>query len=294
VIVFGGLGHNGTVLGDTWKYSARIWTQLNITPAASPSPRAYAAMAYDPRSQSLLLFGGLTSWPPTNAGKLNDTWLFQNGHWKQLHPPSSPKARYAAAMTYDYRDGYMLLFGGNTTWGPYADTWDFSLGTWTKVATSPTPTPRYGAGITYDWAVGYVVMTNGRGLGTPSNLYTNTWTYKTGAWAHWIAAPFWAKPVYRLGAAIASSPSRNASNLTLLAGGSACPTCHPAYHLINNQQYGSGQFDQMFFYLGRDRWVSDYPLTPVASLNTEFPVLAYDILAGCFVYLVDGQTWVYR
>jgi hypothetical protein len=296
VIVFGGLTPDGKVHGDSWKFHAHNWTKLNISPGAAPPPRAFASMTYDPRDQSVVLFGGLDSWPATNAGKMNDTWLFKNGHWKEVFPTTNPKARYAASMTYDARDKYVLLFGGNTTFGPYADTWTYSSGNWTKISTSPSPTPRYGAGMSYDWASGFVVMSNGRGLNsTGPSIYTHAWVYLAGTWKllfTYISDP---KPVYRLGGVIASSPN-GTSNLTLLTGGSACPTCFPAYHLKNGNQFSAGQFDQMFFFegYGVDLWASDYPLTPAVQLNTQFPVFVYDALAGCFVYFVEGQTWTFR
>jgi hypothetical protein len=57
------------------------WVQLST--AHSPSGRYYPAMAYDPVSRLLLLFGGMTA-----SGTVNDTWLFDGSDWTQVQTPT--------------------------------------------------------------------------------------------------------------------------------------------------------------------------------------------------------------
>src|SRR5207244_3469791 len=59
VVLFGGLlqvGNTSTVLGDTWTWDGSNWTQQH--PATSPPARDYAAMATDPATGHVVLFGG--------------------------------------------------------------------------------------------------------------------------------------------------------------------------------------------------------------------------------------------
>src|SRR6266571_5385007 len=70
VILFGGYSSccGGITLGDTWAYdfNTDTWTAMN--PAVAPGPRESSAMAYDSRSDRVVLFGGY--------GGYNDTWAY--------------------------------------------------------------------------------------------------------------------------------------------------------------------------------------------------------------------------
>jgi hypothetical protein len=75
VVLFGGANSNsGNSLGETWTWNGTTWTQL--TPAANPSPRTTATMAYDTSTSQVVLFGGLENDP---GPFLNDTWTLQQG-----------------------------------------------------------------------------------------------------------------------------------------------------------------------------------------------------------------------
>jgi hypothetical protein len=115
--------------GQTWTWDGTTWTQQQ--PASSPSPREYAAMAYDAATKTVVLFGG------TAAGPLNDTWTWNGTTWTQQHPATSPPADIDVPMAYDAATGTAVLFGagghiGNGTW-----TWDGSNWTVQSPATSP-------------------------------------------------------------------------------------------------------------------------------------------------------------
>jgi hypothetical protein len=75
VVLFGGSGKKtvpddplSRFLGDTWTWDGTTWTQQH--PAASPSPRNDAAMAYDAATGSAVLFGGHV------RGFFSDTWTW--------------------------------------------------------------------------------------------------------------------------------------------------------------------------------------------------------------------------
>ena len=78
VVLFGGL--DGQILqdehplenrDDTWVWDGTNWTQKS--PANSPPPRGYLAMAYDAARAQVVLFGGINS---NNFVRYNDTWVW--------------------------------------------------------------------------------------------------------------------------------------------------------------------------------------------------------------------------
>ncbi len=176
---------------DTWTYTTEGWSQAlqqsEFTWAQLPG-RVGAAVAYDPTAQYnvgtvpetgyLVEFGGSTAYGP-NA----ETWIFLSyptAVWSETFPVTSPSARSYAAMTYDARDGYVLLFGGMSPAGTaLGDTWEFQNGNWTQISTSAAPSPRYGAMMAYDNATGFVVLYGGA-AGTTH--FSDTWTFQGGVW----------------------------------------------------------------------------------------------------------------
>src|SRR5262249_40531958 len=68
VVLFGGRAQgSGAYLSDTWEWDGREWTE--VTPAVSPSPRAYHALAYDSDRDRVVMYGGFTA-----AGGVSETW----------------------------------------------------------------------------------------------------------------------------------------------------------------------------------------------------------------------------
>jgi len=68
---------------------AASWKKL--TPGVSPSARAAMAMAYDPVSQRVVLFGGYD-----DLIYLDETWTFDGATWRMETPPLSPPPRAPA------------------------------------------------------------------------------------------------------------------------------------------------------------------------------------------------------
>lgn len=80
VLMFGGCGST-CPLGDTWKYSGSLWTQVPIT-GASPLPRFLAGAAYDAQDSYVVLSAGDTGSAWGSGGALGgDTWSYSGGSW---------------------------------------------------------------------------------------------------------------------------------------------------------------------------------------------------------------------
>jgi hypothetical protein len=59
---------------QTWAWNGKTWTQL--APSISPSDRCGAASAYDLKTKSIVLFGGIGDSGPSSEVLLGDTWNF--------------------------------------------------------------------------------------------------------------------------------------------------------------------------------------------------------------------------
>jgi hypothetical protein len=166
----------------------------NATTSTSPDPRYQAVMTYDAADGYVVLFGGSSvAW--ASKSSTNDTWVYQNGSWRELHPNISPPAGLfldwsSPAMTYDGADGFVLLYGGatdNPPWGGAAYrliTWAFRSGNWTNLTSTVTGNPpaAYAPSLVYDRSDGYVVLFGG--VDNPQDLFNAniTWSFSHGVW----------------------------------------------------------------------------------------------------------------
>ena len=82
--MFGGVT-SGKMLNDTWKWEDFGWSNITPFSPAIPSGRWFPALAYDPRNETVVLFGGQNG----PEGDLDDTWLWIAGQW-ELIPKVTP------------------------------------------------------------------------------------------------------------------------------------------------------------------------------------------------------------
>jgi hypothetical protein len=161
---------------STWVWNGSTWTDLGI---ASPDGRASPAMAYDEANQEIVLFGG----SGIEAEPHNDTWVFKNGTWKQVHPAVSPAPRREAAMTYDPLTPRVLLFGGESIHaGVFADTWAWDGTNWTQLQPVDSPRARYGSQMVYDANLSSVVMFGGFVGAGRHGVSAQTWAWNGSTW----------------------------------------------------------------------------------------------------------------
>ena len=165
----------GCVFNDTWDFFGSTWVaRTNLTPSA----RWGSGLVYDGHDGYVFLFGGDTQ---VNPNFVNDSWGFKDGVWGNLSIGHAPSPRAFAAMVYDAKDQYVLLFGGaDNSPNPLGDTWEYSSGVWKNISPPVSPTARYTADITYDAKDGYVVLQGGYAPG--SGLLSDTWKFAGGVW----------------------------------------------------------------------------------------------------------------
>ncbi|MBI3203675.1 MAG: hypothetical protein HYZ29_19205 [Myxococcales bacterium] len=138
------------------------WKQLSST--KSPSARSGAAMTYVPKTQSMLLFGGVEC--ATLPGCLkNDLWELKNGQWQEVTASGTlPAARMNATLTYDPTLDMARLYGGfDGSLAMLSEVW-YSGGAWQASLATP-PNAREGHSATYVSSSTKVMIIFGQGQG---------------------------------------------------------------------------------------------------------------------------------
>lgn len=107
---------------NTWTFDGRSWKNAW---AGGPANEAGAAVAYDPRSRTVMLFGGFAS---GSRGDQQVTWRWDGSSWTVLSPETSPPGG-AAVMAFDEATRQMILVtwdgttAGSVTWEWTGITW---------------------------------------------------------------------------------------------------------------------------------------------------------------------------
>jgi hypothetical protein len=176
MIVFGGqTGFHFTERNDVWVLKdangigTPAWEQLS-TAGTPPAPRVYASGIYDPFSNTLTIFGGMTSSADETA--VNDVWVLSHANglggtptWTQISPIGvAPPVRRSQSAVYDPSSNRMIVFGGfdGTRNIFFDDVWvltgaNGAVGTprWIQLSTTGGPPPRR-----FGHAAGYAVASN--------------------------------------------------------------------------------------------------------------------------------------
>ena len=123
--------------------------QSSLRNAGAPPARYGAAVAFDPSSKQLMLFGGATVSNQAHPGVsslLGDTWAWDGHTWQQLHPATSPPPLYGASLVQDPSSGHLLLVGGSGAQDANGvllqqGTWSWDGQTWTRTGDNPIQMP---------------------------------------------------------------------------------------------------------------------------------------------------------
>ncbi len=167
-VLFGGYGGCG-YCSDTWSWESWAgWVELQ--PNAPPPGLYTPAMAYDPLSGYIVLFGGYTEEGVYSSA----TWELYSGQWWPVYPATSPVGHDYSSLVY-YPGAGVLLFGGQIDGGYVNTTWIFSNGVWTKQAPANAPPPCAAYGLTLDGTGSTPLVIDG---GNSTIGFTFTWAYE--------------------------------------------------------------------------------------------------------------------
>jgi hypothetical protein len=171
-VMFGGSGP----LDDTWEWNGTSWT--SVSAALRPSPREGAMMAFDPNTQRLLLYGGVSAGQVHNS----DTWTWNGSQWQQQVAGASPFQRDRGIMVSDLTRSRVVLYGGSTY---DIETWEWDGVQW-HVSIPASPGAWQGSAGVYDTQRREVLLHGGT---NPNWISMNqTWRYRTATPA--TSAPF--------------------------------------------------------------------------------------------------------
>ncbi len=179
IVLFGGYESVGTA-DDTWTYDYGANTWADVTSGTGPPPRLQHAMAYDSRTDRVVVFGGCVGYGYSCRPRA-DTWTYDPAAnaWLNMTPVGSPPARMRSAMVYDPDSDRVLLFGGFNGTTTYNDTWSYDVGAnvWTSLAPATAPAVRSDHGFVYDARLHRAILFGGVG----SRVYNDTWSYDVAA-----------------------------------------------------------------------------------------------------------------
>jgi hypothetical protein len=198
VVLFGGgyrqMNGQTNPLGDVWEYDGTTWT---IWPG-SPSPRWNAAMAYDPVSAQIVLFGGTSRTPNGQYVYLADTWTRNGVTWTSVTTaPMPPGGR----MAFEPAAQQMVYAAANNG---VLETWRRST-TWSRLSPATSPPECFGFELATDTLRSRIVMCGGVTAARGPAL--DTWEWDGTTW-QLSSRPPAAAPVLRLWTAMAYDASQ--------------------------------------------------------------------------------------
>lgn len=149
LVMFGGFDNSSSAgLADTWTRAGDRWTQR--FPSHSPTARQTGAMAFDPDSQRLFLYG-----PPVGS-TANETHVWDGNFWTNFGV-GGPAGNTSVALVYDQNVHQMLLVRG----GVPIHAWSAASASW--ISTGVTPPASQGFGAFYDEVRSELVFVNSGG-----------------------------------------------------------------------------------------------------------------------------------
>ena len=138
----------------------------NMYPSTSPPAASGTGLAYDSKSDKVILFGGWDTHNPKD-----ETWAYDysTNNWTNMNPSKRPSPRPVHAMAYDSQSDRVILFG--EAQGTLEETWayDFNSNTWTNM--SPLTHPIGGGMMVYDSKSDRAI------LYSDTDIPRQTWTY---------------------------------------------------------------------------------------------------------------------
>lgn len=293
-----------------------------------PAARVEHAVAYDSKSDRVILFGGYldNQDPPTPS---DETWVYDvdTKSWSRVSSSGAPPPRGESALAYDVESDRAILFGGQSGNLTFNDTWAFDAneGSWTLMAPPTSPPPLSGHAMVYDSESDRVVLFGGSASAT-AEVSSGTWIYDLDA-NSWSKMPSDTSPPGRSSHAMAYdwrldrvvlfggasdgsalgetwSYDFNENNWTLMR-----PRASPSARHSHAMVYDSGADlvilfagraagETWVYHLGSDSWVEVNP-SPVPPRRTGH-AMAYDnrsaqtVLFGGFALATNtlsSDTW---
>jgi hypothetical protein len=216
IFVYGGFV-GSTPSTELWQWNGTAWTLLA---SGGPPARMRTALAFDPLTQSLYLYGGVT----VNNFPLGDLWKWNGTTWTQIPVGApAPAARESHAMVWDPTlgsGGGLLIFGGTSYYtGSLNDTWRWTAAGGFVPYAGASPLPQYDHAMCRDAARNRILLF----AHDYAARVSQTWEWTGSAWQQ--RQPL-TVPEYRRQARLAYDPTRQR---VVLYGGGESPSPETIY-----------------------------------------------------------------
>ncbi|MCC7065946.1 MAG: hypothetical protein IT456_24330 [Planctomycetes bacterium] len=196
IYVFGGCLNNNTstTVNDLWEFDAvaGTYTQVhNGSTSLAPHARGRHAMAWNPLSNKLVVFGGdnRATGPLPADTLLADTWEYDlaTGTWTDLTPVAgSPSPRRWCTMAFDATFGGMVMFGGDLGAGiTTSETWLWNGSAWALLSSGAVPARRMAGLVNRPAPHNDVLMCGGEDTTSvaPEVIrHLDVWSWSGGTW----------------------------------------------------------------------------------------------------------------
>jgi hypothetical protein len=170
----------GEKLGGTWTYDWNTDTWTEMEPSPSPSPRYGAAMAYHPRADRVIMFGGVFDY---RSEEDRHVWAYDlnTNTWEQMGAAEDVPLE-GFKMAYDAESNLIVLYGGGSFMGGGGgndNTWihDLEEDAWTKMSPEDTSGKLAFHAMTYVDEIDRVFLFGGMLDGDYNAMLAEPWLY---------------------------------------------------------------------------------------------------------------------
>ena len=159
---------------ELWGWAGNRWVRHHWL--WGPTARADLGMAYDPRRQRVMLFGGRFGWSRGSFG----FWEWDGATWTERSSSGMPRSRMSPGMTYDRARGELFVFGGRRDLtSQLNDTWVWGGSVWAQRTPAVVPPERTEHSVAYDERRQRVVLFGGV---NNNGLLNDTWEWDGTIW----------------------------------------------------------------------------------------------------------------
>jgi hypothetical protein len=170
----------GEKFGGTWTYDWNTDTWTEMEPNPSPPPRYNAAMAYHPKADRVIMFGGVFDY---RSEEDPHVWAYDlnTNTWEQMGAAEGVPLE-GFRMAYDAESDVMVLYGGGFFLGGGGgndNTWAYDLeeDAWTKMSPEHTPGKMGWHAMTYVDDIDRMFLFGGMLNGNYNDTLTEPWLY---------------------------------------------------------------------------------------------------------------------
>jgi len=154
---------------DTFQWTGKNWTLLNLDETKSPYPRMASVIAQDPIRKNVVLFGGISdNWIVQN------TWTWDGTSWTEQTPATQPPPLYYTAGGFDPLLKLVVVFGGGSAGVDKKTTWAWNGSDWTRLSPAKSPAARERFGTVWDPTSRQFLVFDGDVFNT-STYFGDTW-----------------------------------------------------------------------------------------------------------------------